>query len=181
MPIAEISPDTMEMADMIVPSLTLPYGIYKIKFFSRMWDLDENDPSWTHKLPFERDAFTYIEIIPTPLIAAMIDGPAGLITRGWGQVVSLQPYLYSYDPDEPELGSEGLEFRYFCKEEGEAWIMDPDNVTQLLYDEQDLIDIPGTFLNMSGGCFGDGPGKSLINNNLECFFKKKKKLFRNQF
>ena len=68
-----------------------------------MWDERIEDPMWTQKLPFERDAFTYIEIIPSDLLAQMIESTANLVTRGKGQSLALDPYLYSYDPDFPEL------------------------------------------------------------------------------
>ena len=40
---------------------------------------------------------------PTPLVAGIISGAASLVTRGKGQSLDLDPYLYSYDPDYPEL------------------------------------------------------------------------------
>jgi hypothetical protein len=82
---------------------TLNYGIYKLRYIMRMWDMDPLDPMFTHKLPFEKDAFTYIDIQASPLVAGMIDGTANLVTRGKGQVLELNPYLYSSDPDYPEL------------------------------------------------------------------------------
>ena len=100
--ILEISPDTYDKATLVIPAPTLMYGIYKLKFFSRMWDVNEADPVMTHILPFEKDAFTYIEILPTPLIARMVDGVMSYITRGKAQMLLLEPYLYSVDPDFPE-------------------------------------------------------------------------------
>ena len=41
---------------------TLGYGIYKLRYIMRMWDSNVADPLFTHKLPFEKDVFTYIEI-----------------------------------------------------------------------------------------------------------------------
>ena len=101
--ISTIAPDTMSKAELIIPARSLSYGVYKLRFFSRMWDERIEDPMWTHKLPFERDAFTYIEIIPSDLVAQMIESTANLVTRGKGQSLALDPYLYSYDPDFPEL------------------------------------------------------------------------------
>ena len=101
--ISTIAPDTMNKAELIIPARALSYGVYKIKFTSRMWDERIEDPMWTQKLPFERDAFTYIEIIPSDLLAQMIESTANLVTRGKGQSLALDPYLYSYDPDFPEL------------------------------------------------------------------------------
>ncbi len=101
--IAEVAPDTAEMPTLIIPPRTLEYGLYKFRFFSRMWDEDDADPALTHLLPFERDAFTYMEIVPTPLVAGLFESPMGYVTRGKGQTLTLEPYKYSYDPDYPEL------------------------------------------------------------------------------
>ncbi len=103
LPIAFVAPDTMNDASLIIPSRGLTYGIYKLRFYARMWDESDEDPMWTRKLPFERDAFTYIEIQPSPLVAKLIDATANLVTRGKGQIMQLDPELYSYDPDYPEL------------------------------------------------------------------------------
>ena len=73
-----------------------------VKFFSRMWDENDEDPNWTHKLPFEGDAYTFIEILPTPLVPAMLESALSYITRGSGQFLNLEPYLFTYDPDYPE-------------------------------------------------------------------------------
>ncbi len=46
-----------------------------------MWDETDEDPNLTRLLPFERDAFTYIEVKATPLVANMFDSPMGYVTR----------------------------------------------------------------------------------------------------
>ena len=68
-----------------------------------MWDSNLADPMFTHKLPFERDVFTYIQINASPLVAGVMGGTANLVTRGKGQSLELDPYLYTSDPDYPEL------------------------------------------------------------------------------
>ena len=68
----------------------------------RIWDLDIQDPAYTHILPFERTAVTYLEILPTPLIAAFLTGPMGLVTRGRDQILYLEPEKHSMDPDYPD-------------------------------------------------------------------------------
>ena len=70
-----------------------------LKFFSRMWDVNDDDPNWTHSLPFEGIASTYIEILPTPLFPAIMDGSMTYITRGEGQFLNLAPSLFSFDHD----------------------------------------------------------------------------------
>ena len=83
---------------------SLEYGIYMLKFHSRMWDLDDEDPNWTRKLPFEGIAYTYIEIIPTPLFPSLMESTLTYVTRGHGQFINFFPGLFSYDPDYPEDG-----------------------------------------------------------------------------
>jgi hypothetical protein len=101
--IADVAPETSGNAELIIPPRGLNYGVYKLRFFSRMWDDSFEDPMWTRLLPFERDAITFIEVVPSELVAKMIEGAASFVTRGKGQSMQLDPYLYSFDPDFPQL------------------------------------------------------------------------------
>ena len=67
-----------------------------------MWDDSIADPNWTRKLPFSNNVFTYIRIKKSPLKGMMIKGGVSLITRGFGQTVSLEPYMFAEDPDYPD-------------------------------------------------------------------------------
>ena len=67
-----VAPLTMESSELIIPSLTLAYGTYKLVFNSRMWDTSIADPNWTRKLPFFNDASTYIKIKKSPLLVNFI-------------------------------------------------------------------------------------------------------------
>ena len=100
--ISTIAPDTFENSELIIPGLSLPYGIFKLVFTSRMWDDSIADPNWTRKLPFSNNVFTYIKIKKSPLKGMMIKGGVSLITRGFGQTVSLEPYMFAEDPDYPD-------------------------------------------------------------------------------
>ena len=100
--IMEIAPEWYDKSELVIEPRSLLYGIYKLKFHSRMWDDNDEDPNWTRKLPFERDASTYIEILPTPLIANILDGGLRYITRGKGQILNMEPEVWSVDPDFPE-------------------------------------------------------------------------------
>ena len=93
-----------EQATLVIPERSLEYGIYLLRFYSRVWDEDEDDPNLTHRLPFERYAFTYIRIKPTPLQAAMVDGAVSLVSRGEGQTLTLRAEKFSQDPDYPDDG-----------------------------------------------------------------------------
>ena len=52
--IAELAADTYQLSELIFKPRLLQYGIYKLKFFSRMWDSNDADPVFTRTLPFER-------------------------------------------------------------------------------------------------------------------------------
>ena len=98
----EIAPATYTSSELIIPGRSLHYGTYKLVFTSRMWDDSIADPNWTRKLPFSNDVFTYIKIKKSPLKGMMIKGGVTLITRGRGQSLELEPYLYAEDPDYPD-------------------------------------------------------------------------------
>ena len=100
--ISSIAPSTYENSELIIPLRTLPYGIFKLIFTSRMWDDRIDDPNWTRKLPFSNNVFTYIKIKKSPLKGMMIKGGVSLITRGFGQTLSLEPYMFAEDPDFPD-------------------------------------------------------------------------------
>ena len=86
-----------------------------------MWDDSIADPNWTRKLPFSNNVFTYIKIKKSPLKGMMIKGGVSLITRGYGQTVSLEPYMFAEDPDYPDqlvsllpVLSFIIDYRAFC-------------------------------------------------------------------
>ena len=54
----------------------------------------------------------------------LVKGGVSLITRGAGQTVLLEPYLYAKDPDYPDKTYEGMEFRWFCRKLSETYPMD---------------------------------------------------------
>jgi hypothetical protein len=98
-----LAPLTIENPELIIPPRSLGYGTYKITFTARMWDDTIADPNWTKKFPFLNDAFTYIKIKASPLKAMLMKGGVSMVTRGFGQALVLEPYIYSEDPDYPEM------------------------------------------------------------------------------
>ena len=42
-------------------------------------------------------------MLPSPVQGMLIKGGVTLITRGYGQTVTLEPYLYAEDPDYPSM------------------------------------------------------------------------------
>ena len=98
-----VAPLTFQAPELIIPPRSLLYGTYKVTFTARMWDDSIADPNWTKKLPFQNDAFTYIKIIESPLKVMLIKGAVSAVTRGYGQSILLEPYIFSEDPDFPEM------------------------------------------------------------------------------
>ena len=98
----DMASSTFASSELIIPARSLSYGTYKLVFTSRMWDDSIADPNWTRKLPFSNNVFTYIKIKKSPLKGMMIQGGVSMITRGRGQSLELEPYLYAEDPDYPE-------------------------------------------------------------------------------
>ena len=137
--IKAIAPMTMDKAELIIPARTLEYGIYKLVFNSRMWDDSIADPNWTRKLPFFNSAATYIKIKKSPLKGMMVKGGVSFITRGVGQSVTLEPYLYAEDPDYPDETYNGMEFRWYCRQTSETLpTVTVDGEEILQYDSKSL-------------------------------------------
>ena len=163
---------------------SIEYGTYKLIFTSRMWDDALADPNWTRKLPFSNDAFTYIKVKKSPLKSQLIKGGVSLVTRGTGQFLTLEPYLFSVDPDWPDQGYNGMEFRWFCRQikpKKEKWcnFLCPEGEDQLWFSNGDLVpptrrtadeleklrnQTNNVAIYQEGGCFGAGPGA--INESL---------------
>ncbi|GFU44306.1 uncharacterized protein NPIL_610931 [Nephila pilipes] len=59
-----------------------------------------------------RSVYSYLKIIPTPLIPMLINGGASYITRGFGQTVFLEPTIYTEDPDFPEDQVKNMHFLF---------------------------------------------------------------------
>ena len=149
-----------------------------------MWDDALADPNWTRKLPFSNDAFTYIKVKKSPLKSQLIKGGVSLVTRGTGQFLTLEPYLFSVDPDWPDQGYDGMEFRWFCRQikpKKEKWcnFLCPEGEDQLWFSNGDLVpptrrtadelekvrnQTNNVAIYQEGGCFGAGPGA--INESL---------------
>ena len=49
-----------------------------------------------------KEAYTYINITMSDLVAVLVAGSATSVARGWGQLVYLPAELNSFDPDYPE-------------------------------------------------------------------------------
>lgn len=90
-------------SQLVIPPRSLPYGLFQLRFISRMWDTNDWDPHQTRLLPFEGYDSTYVRVLASPLVALLTEDSVDFVTRGRDQVLTLEPYLFSFDPDEPEL------------------------------------------------------------------------------
>ena len=52
--IQELAPDSWSESELIFQPRTLMYGVYKLIFHSRMWDVNDADPLFTRALPFAK-------------------------------------------------------------------------------------------------------------------------------
>ena len=52
-----------------------------------------------------------------------------------------------------------MEFRYYCRSVGEAWVMTDDGLERLYKDKVDIPNVPATPGALTDGCFGVGPSK----------------------
>ena len=133
-----------------------------------MWDSDDSDPQLTRVLPFEGRDSVSIEVVASPLVVGIIKGAADFVTRGVGQTLALEPYLFSFDPDEPEAKSDGLEFKYFCRRIlNETHEIFADSMQKVPKQRQS---------DENGGCFGRGPGglnvtEGVLNINVGAFIE----------
>ena len=102
-----------------------------------MWDETIADPNWTRKLPFFNSVSTYFRVKKSPLKGMLVKGGVSFITRGFGQSVTLEPYLYAEDPDYPEDTYNGMEFRWYCRQTTETLpTIEANGEDVLLYDSE---------------------------------------------
>ena len=59
-------------------------------------------PEIPEEVPFQTIVRTYIKIGQSPLVAIIVAGAVSEVARGERQVLTLEPSVYSFDPDFPE-------------------------------------------------------------------------------
>lgn len=161
-----INNPTINYAELVIQPNTLEYGLYKFVYKVTM----QFDLSFTSQVE------TYIEIVPSGIIVAALNGQTGggtyEITRGMNQSIELNPVMFSFDLDSiVNIGS--LKFKYYCQiiENGIE-----KGFPMLSYDlKADLFTIKSKynsdnfikslFINNSQSCF-DSPGLYLFSNSL---------------
>ncbi len=78
-----------------VPKRAFDYGLHKLVF---KLEVDTGDP----QKRLYREAYTYINVIKSPLQPILVEGSITKVSRGWEQELELLPELLSEDPDFPE-------------------------------------------------------------------------------
>ena len=89
-----------------IPKLTFMYGLKKLVF---RFEVETGNPD----IPFYKEAHTYVNITKSPLMPVLIEGSAALVSRGWGQFLTLTPAKLSIDPDFPD--ERKFNFTWFCR------------------------------------------------------------------
>ena len=141
-----------------VPSNFLDYGLHKIVFKFEV-------ETYTDDVVMFKEAYTYINITKSDLVAVLVAGSATSVARGWGQLVYLPAELNSFDPDEPDT-QEGLTYQWFCRvvtegreENYTTWDSDGFPLWRdVPYAQQIPPPSDPVLINTPPGCFGRGAG-----------------------
>ena len=163
--------DSHSKTFLYVPPFFLDRGTYRLTFSVSILSPDNSHPL----LPFREEAFTHIEIVPSPIIGQLSDGAQSRIVKGWGQRLKLAPGNYSVDPD--DKFNKNFTITWFCRRlTGEETInrdlLDPEQpvsgprpqkgnpVEKPAEGEEEAVS-PATDGEGEdgGGCFGKGPGR----------------------
>ncbi|XP_041473066.1 uncharacterized protein LOC121422223 isoform X1 [Lytechinus variegatus] len=135
-------------ADIKLNPYTYPPGHYCITYCVAM------DSSKLDGVVFRACAREYIRVLPFNLEARVVDGQLSSTTVGHGQIFTLDPGRYSYDPSIDRDSDQGITvFKYYCKRFYEEFRLDIN---------KNLVDTPVEITSdggLDGGCFGTGPGR----------------------
>ncbi len=98
----------------------------------------------------------YVNLVPSELVGRMFDE----VTEVWlsrGQTMTLDPDLYSYDPDDRSLAK--YNFKWWCRKESESFKTDVEgNWREDFPPYLESFEYAGA----AGGCDGNGPGTDSI-------------------
>ena len=142
------SKPTLKLSEDILRNVS--YGHYR--FVLKVTMLKPADS--TRKFDFSSYDSAYVNLLPSDLIGRMFED-VNEISVSRAQIVTLNPGLYSYDPDDTNL--EPYNFKWWCRHVDEEFKVDLNG------DWRD--DFPPylesyEFAGAAGGCDGNGPGKS---------------------
>ncbi|KAK3089119.1 hypothetical protein FSP39_001015, partial [Pinctada imbricata] len=137
-------------AALSLPPLYLEYGLYKAVYFIVM------DPGqFQSNETFSTSVDHFVEIIESPLVVRIFSGGTTKVNRGYGIQVTIEPVLYSEDPDLASNVPQNFDnFTWFCREKSETF-PSPLPSPQTPYTDAQLATNPPD----NGGCFRKGPGQ----------------------
>jgi len=72
--------DSYRKSYLYVPPFFLKPGHYQFKYSINM-----TSPEPHPLLPFYASAFTYVKVVPSPIVAQLAEGAQSRVIRGWGQ------------------------------------------------------------------------------------------------
>ncbi|XP_064112518.1 uncharacterized protein LOC135219572 isoform X1 [Macrobrachium nipponense] len=150
-------------SQLTVPSVFLDYGYYELRYFLLV--------NASKIFPLQRDDYTYVEIIPTPLAAIIIAGSMSSITRGFAQTAFLNPQGLSIDPDFPS--DKNFNVTWWCHQlDPKNETLQRDNLGNLMQFNNHSIPPPLEAIKAGltgGGCYGKGPGTINLNSGSQMF------------
>ena len=129
---------------LIIPRRTLPYGTFLVELNVSMGGL-----------PLVHTVFdSYLEIMPSPLVAALIGGNKWIQSVYEKVIIDASP---SHDPDYGLEDKQGLKYIWYCKTADEKE-----------YDFPSVPDVYGNRTNASGGggCLRNGTRRLLVNTEV---------------
>lgn len=128
---------------LIIPQRTLPYGKFMLRLNVSMVGLPL----------VHRAAVSYIEIVPSPLVAEIIGGNAWIQSVHREIILDASP---SHDPDQGEDEKQDLEYLWYCKTADELYEFPsvPERSSNRSYISED------------GGCFMNGTRRLLVNTEI---------------
>eukprot|EP00095_Tigriopus_kingsejongensis_P012230 maker-scaffold528_size145933-snap-gene-0.29 protein:Tk12230 transcript:maker-scaffold528_size145933-snap-gene-0.29-mRNA-1 annotation:"hypothetical protein IscW_ISCW000316" len=138
-----------------LPPMTYDFGLYKAVF---KLEVETFDPD----IPVFDESFTYFRVVPSPLVPVILEGSASKVSRGWGQIIKLNPKSLSIDPDAPH--AKDFTYQWFCR----SVLPKPENYSFVdakgwpvyVESEAQIIRAPGRAkaIQAPPGCFGNGAG-----------------------
>ncbi|CAL4110573.1 unnamed protein product, partial [Meganyctiphanes norvegica] len=137
-----------------IPERFLEYGTYLVSYRLQLLA--------SKIFPLFRISSTYIKIVPTPLLASLIEGGLSKVSRGYQDSILLEPYTFSEDPDFPE--EKVFNYTWFCRRvdmDDDFIVVDSGDPLDIRIQSDNIQDIPKPFTvtqELGGGCFGKGPG-----------------------
>ncbi|CAF1080145.1 unnamed protein product, partial [Brachionus calyciflorus] len=98
---------TSSFTELVIPSNSLSYGLYKFVYKVQMFDTNSDLAA------FQIDVDHYVKIVPSGIVVQLFPGGMTNIRRGLDQNIILDPTIYSYDLDS-YFSVKNLKFKFYC-------------------------------------------------------------------